>query len=87
MTHEILASIVIQFCGIRSQAEIVMDNSKYACTNYMINCSVDPYGRINPELVEACKKAFRKASDENRESSNYTADKEVRGLRFKLLPR
>jgi hypothetical protein len=60
MTPAMLAAIVIQFCQIKSQAEIVMDNTKYACTNYMINCSVGNGGTITQKRIDQCKTLFKK---------------------------
>lgn len=59
MTPEILASIVINFCGLKKD-DLFNNKEKTACAFFMLNCSVDREGQIKQYRVDDCKGIWKK---------------------------
>jgi hypothetical protein len=57
MTPEILASIIISFCNIRSHADL-NNQEKLVCAELMLNCSVGRRGEIEPRQVNECQRTY-----------------------------
>lgn len=80
MTPALLASLIISFCGIKSQRQMISDDVAYACSNFMVNCAISVEGKISDELVKACQDTFRDMTYEEKQKADFRPTKEIRKL-------
>lgn len=63
MTSDLLATLIIKFCSVKTKEDLYNDPQKTACVFFLLNCSVNKNGEIKESQFEDCKGMYIKNKD------------------------